>query len=245
MNLNEAQNTFAVRLYEWSLRDFLRELESGCPLMSMVGLNNYHVAGFVAWTKTLSLADRQALANALVRYAHEHAASLKGEALTEQEAKRWNKPFYEQSTIHMHQLPPLTSADRTLPTFQPVNPDHCLDALAASISPVLGKPRRRRSSVHCTRKFGGWKIATEFTFLRRDENLRFEYQFVRKDGAPIIGHSCVPFPPHRTLFFFYGVSMTSVVVPSEQDSEPMAKVMAKLAEYFVSQAEPLFEGLGL
>jgi len=235
MNLVEAQNAFAVRLYEWSFRDFARELHSDCPLLSMVGLNNRDVTGFVSWVKTLGPVERQALASARVRYAHEYAARLKGEALTEDEAKRWNELVYEQRAIHRHRLPPLASDDRSLPAFRP----------AASVSPVLGKPSRRRSSIRCTRKFGDWKIITEFTFLRRDQDLRFDYQFVRKDGAPIIGHSLAPFPPHRTLFFFYGVWDTSVAVPSHQDSEPMAKVMAKLAEYFVSQAEPLFAGLGV
>jgi len=35
------------------------------------------------------------------------------------------------------------------------------------------------------------------------------------------------------------------MVPSQKDSEPMARVMARLAEYFVAQADPLFAGLGV
>ena len=245
MDLKSAEDTFAVRLYEWSLQDCLRELHSDCPLLSMVGLNNRSVAGFVAWVKTLSTGERESLGNALVRKAHPHAATLKGEALSQEEEKRWNELVYHEERIHEHQLPPLATADWRLPTFRPVNPDHCLNVLAASVSPVLGKPHRRYSSVYCTHRVGDWRIVTNFIFVRRDQYLLFEYQFVRKDGAPIKTHSLAPFPPHRTLFFFWGVNFTSVVVASEQDSEPMAKVMAKLAEYFVCQAEPLFAGLGM
>jgi hypothetical protein len=44
---------------------------------------------------------------------------------------------------------------------------------------------------------------------------------------------------------FYGVYATSAMVPSEVDGQRMAPVMAKLAEHFVSQADPLFAGLGI
>jgi hypothetical protein len=246
MHLKEAQDKLAVRLYEWSLQDCRRELTSDCPFLSLVGLNDRYVAGFVEWVKTLSLAERQALANARVRYAHEYAASLKGEALPNEEAKQWNKLVYEQSSIREQCAPPLVSADRRLPTFRPINPDHCLDAVIASASSVLGKVSRRgRSSVHCSRQIGDWKLVTDFIFIRRDEYLQIDHQFVRKDGTPVIGHNKVPFPPHRSLFFFWGLTGTMVSVPSEQDGRKMAKVMPTLAEYFVSQAEPFFAGLGL
>ena len=246
MDLKAAEDTFAVRLYEWSLQDCERELVSDCPLLSMVGLNNRSVAGFVAWVRTLSTAERRSFANARVRYAHEHAARLKGEALTVAEVSQCNELFSHNVGVYREQMPPLASADWRLPTFQPVKPDSCLDVLVASISPVLGKPSRRgRSTIRCIRNFGDWKIITEFIFSRTDKDLRFEYQFVRKDGTPIMGHSQEPFPPHRTLFFFWGIWDTSVQVPSQLDSEPMAKLMAKLADYFVCQAEPLFAGLGM
>jgi hypothetical protein len=47
------------------------------------------------------------------------------------------------------------------------------------------------------------------------------------------------------MLFFYGLSDSSVRVPSRADEKPMAKAMANLAEYFVAQADPLFEGLGI
>ena len=80
--------------------------------------------------------------------------------------------------------------------------------------------------------------------MRRNEQLSFEYQFIRKDGAPIRGHPAQgPFP--RTMLLFYGLYNSSVVVPSAVDSAPMAKALAKLAEYFVAQADPFFDGLGV
>ena len=242
MNLKEAQDTFAVRLYRWSLRDFLREINEGCPLLSLVGLNDRLVAAFVSWVKAMSQADREIVAQALPRLAHEHATALLGEALSEKERHFWNMKSHREKELRMHELPPLTTGDQSLPGFRPVNPDRCLDALVSCLAPVLGRVSRRKSAVFATRKVGDWKIITEFTFRRGDRELFFEYQFVRKDGTRFIGLGG-PFP--RTLFRFYGVSTTMVRVPSEADSSPMAGVIATLAEYFVSQADPLFVGLGM
>jgi len=243
MDLATAQNRFAIRLYEWSQRDFIRELQEGCPLLSLLGLNNRRMAAFVAWNETLSSAERKALAIALTRRCHENAARLKGEILSE-EQKRWHQAVYDHTTDFMELVPPLETANRTNPDFRPVNPDNCLDTLVQSLTPVMGKVSRQKSKVICKRQVGDWKIVTEFTFLRRDEMLSFEYQFIRKDGVPIRGHPAQgPFP--RTMLLFYGLYNSSVVVPSAADSEPMAKAMAKLAEYFVAQADRLFEGLNM
>jgi hypothetical protein len=38
---------------------------------------------------------------------------------------------------------------------------------------------------------------------------------------------------------------TSIYVPSDADSAPMARAMVKLAAHFARQADPLFEGLGI
>jgi len=243
MDLTTAQNRFAVRLYEWSQRDFIRELEEGCPLLSLLGLNNRTMAAFVAWNETLSPTERKALAIALTRRCHENAARLNGEILSE-EQKKWHQSVCEHITDFKEQLPPLETANRNNPDYRPVNPDVCLDSLVKSLSPVMGKISRQKSKVICKRQVGDWKIFTEFTFLRREEDLSFAYQFVRKDGVPIRGHLAQgPFP--RTMLFFYGLSDSFVLVPSATDGEPMAKAMAKLAEYFVAQADPLFEGLGV
>lgn len=243
MDLTTAQNRFAVRLYEWSQRDFIRELQEGCPLVSLLGLNNRRMAAFVTWNETLSSAERKAMAIALTRSCHENAARLKGEISSDAETK-WNQTFYERTTGFMEQLPPLETANRNNSDYRPVNPDACLDTLLQSLSPVMGKVSRQKSKVICKRQVGDWKIVTEFTFSRRDEMLFFEYQFIRKDGVPIRGHPAQgPFP--RTMLLFYGLYNSSVSVPSAADSEPMAKAIAKLAEYFVSQADPLFEGLGV
>jgi hypothetical protein len=241
MKLDKATNTLALRLYDWSVRDFIRELESDCPLMSAVGLNNRRVAGFVAWNKTLSRTERRGLAQALVRQAHGYAAvRLKGETVTDED-RCWDQEYYKNTTLHMHDLPPLPTADQNAPTFQQVNPDDCLDTLVKELSPVLGNATRRRSTVLCRRTIGDWKISTQFKFHRGETDLRFEYQFCRKDGPPVPRGDYRPFPD--TLFLFYGVYTTNVIVPSEADSEPMAKAIAKLAEYFVSQADPLFADL--
>jgi hypothetical protein len=242
MNLSIAHNILAVRLYDWSLRDLLRELETDCPLLNLIGKHQRRIGGFVAWNRTLSPNERMQLAKALLLY-HQNARTLKGEIITE-EAKCWGEAYYEQTTIHMEHLPPLATAFRDAPTFRPVDGDVLLDTLLSVLPPVLGRPSRRRSKIICTCQIHDWKIVTEFVFERRRENLAFEYQFIRKDGAPKLGSGFGPFP--RSLLSFYGMyPRTYVGVPSQADIEPTTKAMSKLAEHFVSQAEPLFEGLGI
>jgi hypothetical protein len=243
MQLSAAQDAFAVRLYDWSARDLTREMDEDFPLLSSVGLNNYTIAAFVSWVRTMRVDQRGALAAALIRRIHEHAAALRGEALTREERDWWNNEFYNNVTLHKDSLPPFSSLDETLPSFRPVDPDACLDTLVQSVTPVLGNISRRKSSVSAWRRIADWKLITEFTFSRRERDLRFEYQFVRKDGARVIGHGG-PYP--RNLFMMYGVwTETSVEVPSQADSEPMARAIAKLAEHFAGQAGPLFAGLGI
>ena len=246
MNLIEAQNAFAVRLYEWSQHDLLRELDTGCPLLSLIGQHNRRMGGLVSWNKTLSSVERKRLAIALTLLAHENARHLKQEGISG-EVDWWKEQKYIQTTIHMDKLPPLRTSDKSLPTFQPLDVEGCLDILIGSLSPVLGKASRRRSSIRCLRPIGDWKIITEFTYERWRKNLTCVHQFIRKDDktkipTPEIGPQ--PFP--RSLLLMWGVyNRTLVGVESRADSEPMAKAMAKFAEHFVSQAEPLFSGLGI
>lgn len=186
---------------------------------------------------------------ALTRWTHENAVRLKGEMLTEAD-KAWYRTVNEHMCldyVNEHVLP-TPDSDPTASDFRPVNPDACLDALAASLSPEMGKPSRRgRSKLRCTRHLGDWRIVTEFTFWRKrmQEDLSFVYQFIRKDGGPVLnGHPAQgPFP--RSMLLFYGISNSSVAVPAEKHSEPMARAIAKLAEYFVLRADPLFQGLGI
>ena len=51
MQITKAENLFATRLYDWSFRDLVRELEEGCPLLCTIGLNNRSIAAFVAWMR--------------------------------------------------------------------------------------------------------------------------------------------------------------------------------------------------
>jgi hypothetical protein len=242
MDLSTAIDAFALRLYDWSLTDLLRELAEGCPLMSLVGLNNRYVAAFVSLVRTLSPEERANWARMLTRRTHERAATLRGEALGRQEQRDWDMNFHQEVSMRIESLPPLTTFDQGLFSFKPVEPNHCLESLGRYLSPILGTPKRRKLRIDATRKLGDWKLITEFTFYKPDRFLFFEYQFVREDGQRTIGHDS-PFP--RDLFMFYGLTKTSVVVPSQADSEPMAQAMAKLAEHFVAQAEALFSGLGL
>src|SRR5258706_11766650 len=99
MDLIEAQNQLALLLYDWSKRDLLREMNEGCPLISLVGLNNRYVLGFASWVRTMSATEREILANLLARYAHENAARLRGEALSEQEEKRFRKEFFPEVSL--------------------------------------------------------------------------------------------------------------------------------------------------
>jgi hypothetical protein len=240
MNLAEAMDVFVLRLYDWSLRDFSRELRLDCPLLSSVGLNNRTIAAFVMWANRLTMEERFSLARALVKLDHQKPSVLRCETFTEED-KMWYYRTSEQMRTS-DRMPPLATADVSSPTFRDVNPDECLDAIIAALPPVMGRASRRKSAIHCTRKVGDWKLISEFTFGRRDKELSLEFQFVRKDGTRIIGHDS-SFP--RSPFAFYGVYSTILQVPSQQDSEPMAKVMVKLAEHFVSQADPLFEGLNI
>jgi hypothetical protein len=194
----------------------------------------------VSWANALPLTERLEFAATSVRLAHEYASELNGELGSERD-KYWKREFYEGTTIHRNGLPPLPSV--MAPTYCPADPGHCLDVLAASLNPIMGRISRSKSRIVTRKMIGDWKIETIFIFSRRDLDLRFEYQFVRKDGQPVREVGIRPFP--RTLFLFYGVSETAVNVPAQADSEPMAKTIAKLAEYFIWQADPLFDGIGI
>jgi hypothetical protein len=246
MHLQTAQNVFAIRLYKWSQRDFLRELEEGCPLLSSIGLNDRRVAAFVMWTERLNSDERRELVIALTRRCHENAARLRGETMTERD-KFWNQAVYEHTWggFQEEHVPPLLTARRGDPDFQPLDAEACLDTLAASLPSIMGKMSRRKFKVICTKQIDDWNLITEFTLLRKEEELTFEYQFVRKDGSPVRNPHPAQGPFPRTLLFFYGLGFTNVQVPSRIDGERMAKVMPKLAEHFVSQATPLFAGLGI
>jgi hypothetical protein len=241
VKLLEAVDTFAVRLYDWSVTDLIRDLNAGCPQIALVGLNNRRLAAFTAWNEMLSARERKSLASALTRRAHERAARVKGEVITEED-RFWFQANYEQTSIFMEQLPPLAYSDQTLSTFKPIDPSQCLDVIQKCISPTLGSFRRRQSSLLCTRVFNDWKVITEFNFRRRDRELSFEYQFIRSDGLPIL--EITPSIP-RSLFMFYGIYASTVQVPSQYHGQPMAEAMVKLAEYFLEHADGLFAGLGI
>src|SRR5437868_9495043 len=82
----------------------------------------------------------------------------------------WSK----QTSIHRDLLPALQTADRSLPSFLPVDPDHCLDALASSLSPLIGQVTRHRSAIRCTRRISDWKIVTELPFLGGEREVFFD-----------------------------------------------------------------------
>jgi hypothetical protein len=247
VELVTAQNIFAVRLYEWSRLDFIHELEEGCPLLSSIGLNDRSIAAFVMWNETLTFSQRRSLAVALTKRSHENAARLKQEVLTEED-KCWAKALYDH-TWHGFQeehVPPLLTAFRGDPCFQPLDPEICLNTLVSSLSPTMGTVSRRGLKVISKKWIGDWKVLTEFTLSLPDEQLSFVYQFIRKDGlaAAVKPHPARgPFP--RTLLLFYGLGFTTVQVPSKIDGQRMATVISKLAEHFVGQAGALFEGLGI
>src|SRR6266478_2676054 len=100
MNLTDALNTFALRLYDWSWRDFLRELEADCPLLRPIGQHQRSIGGLVSWNKSLSSADRRQLARAMTLLFHENARKLKGETITDA-VRAWGDAFYEQTSAHM------------------------------------------------------------------------------------------------------------------------------------------------
>jgi len=242
VDLQRALAILSLRLYEWSTGDFLRELSTGCPLLSRVGQHNRRVGGFISWVRTLPADARDSMARSLLRRAHEEAAALKEETVTQMD-RNWYQKFYEQTTIHMEALPPLVTADPNLPTFEDANPDECLDLLFSSLPSTMGSASRRRSAVRCSRRIGEWTLATDFTFLRRDRYLAFEHEIRRKD-QPLVWGIDAPFA-RASLLFFYGISESAVVVGSRADSALMAPAMVRLADHFVSQADSLFAAIGV
>jgi hypothetical protein len=242
MKLEEATNQFASRLYDWSVRDFRREVREGFPLMSLVGLNNRAVAAFIQWVNEMPFAEQEKLIQDLPRHSHERATALRGESLSLSDAKVLNRKCFLEVNLRKDALPPLTTADWRLPTFKPIDPSHCMASIYESLPPLLGKPSRQRMRVRATKWMGDWKLITEFWFYKRDTFLFCEYQFVRRDGKPTFGHFS-EYP--RNPFKFYGVYDTFVYASSEADIEPMAKAMVKIGTHFVAQADPLFAGLGI
>lgn len=243
MDLDNALKAFAVRLYDWSTQDLFRELESGCPILSLIGRHNRGVGAFVSWSRTLSAQEHAQLATAMPRLFHENARTIRGEVISE-ETRRWGEAFYEQTTTHMAIIPPLLTAVRNVHSNCPVGMDDLFDPLVSSLPTSLGIARRRDNEVSCVRWINDWKVVTEFSYAPKESNLLFQYQFIRKDGVPIVeaGHGSFP----RSLLAFYGIyPHTVVVVPSQEDCVPMARAMVTLAEHFVSQADPLFVGLGI
>jgi hypothetical protein len=241
MTLNEAQNQFALRLYDWSLKDFIRELDQGCPLLSLTGLNHRWIASFVGYARLQPKSERDRLARLLVRYGHENAVNLRRQPLSRQEQDEISE-FRQKISAGTHQLPPLVSADYRQPTFEDVDPIECMDLVREAIPSSLGKQSRSRLKVTAALVIGDWKLLTEFWFYKRDTFLSCEYQFVRKDGSPIIGID-KPYP--RNLFMFYGLHSTMAFVPSRADALAMAPAIVKVGSHFVAQAAPLFDGLGI
>lgn len=234
----------AVRIYEWSRRDLFRELQEGCPLLSSLGLNNRFIAAFVKWNETLSAKERKALAIALTKSCHENAVRLKGEAISTADIA-WKEAVYFKTRELMEDLPPLATANREASDFECRNPDRCLSAVTTELSQVAGKTRRLLWKVQWSTHLADWKILTEFFFHKGSDQLSFEYHFIRSDGRLAEKPHPAQGPMPRTMLFFYGLGHSFVWVISRVDEKPMAKVITKLARYFVAQAGPLFEGLGI
>ncbi len=243
MLLKDANNRFAQKLYAWSQRDFLRELEEDCPLLRQIGFHKMRIGGFAKWNETLHSPERKQLALALTKRAHINAVKLNGEMMTTAE-KRLCDDCVDYSTIYMRTLPPLSTAGESSPTYVPISKEVLFKDLIAVIPQELGVVKSRIKIVSCRKRVNeDWSILTEFRFDVRRRDLSFEYQFIRKDGKRNDEIGTGPFP--RTLLLFYGLyNPTIVFVPSKSDSKPMAQAMVNLAVHFVRQANPLFSGLG-
>ena len=243
MDLINAMDVFAMRLYKWAQDDFLREMESGCALLSLIAKNNPSVGGFVSWNKTLSTSDRKCVAKALTRMTHPNAAQLKGEGFYD-ETRRWTELCYQYKSNYQHNYFYLATADRSASTFRPLDVNSCLDQIVFLLSNKKEKTIRSKSRVRWSCKVDDWKIITDFIFEKRRERLCFKCQIVRKDGDLIKESGFGPFP--RDLLSLYGIyNGTMAMVPSQADSEPMASAMVQLAVHFVSHAEELLVGLGV
>src|SRR5579864_661648 len=106
MDLNESVNILAVRLYDWAVRDFTRELEQNCPLLSLIADYNRNVAAFTSWNDDLSTDERRLVAITMTLMFHNNARNLLEKAVTP-EMEHWAEQFYEQTTTRLDAMPPL------------------------------------------------------------------------------------------------------------------------------------------
>ena len=247
MNLDLALNALSVRLCDWSQARFYNEMACGCPLLSLVGLNNRRIAAFVVWSQTLSKDEQREFADSLVLFEHWYASQYRKIAITEK-MRYWRKQIYEQTSARMPHLPPLATSDTAAASYRHIDPNACLDHVVRLSPPIFGKVVRSKSAVKCVHVIGDWKFITHFTFQRRAKDLDCTFQFIRKDDKhnyvvpELPGKDMFP----RNIFSLFGVyNHTVVAVESEADAEPMAKALVKLAECLAEDAASLFSGLGI
>jgi len=83
MNLETANEIFAVRFYRWALEDLYREIREGLPLIASI--KGSTAMRFIEIWDALSPEERCLLAPALVKWQHPRAIEITGEYLTASE----------------------------------------------------------------------------------------------------------------------------------------------------------------
>jgi hypothetical protein len=230
MELEQAKIELRARIHNWAQQDFLREVEEGFPLLSLIRLHHRSVGAFILWSNSLTLTERYEMARALTKVPDD---------------LKWHKLRMDNMTSHLRLVPPLTNADKTHPGYQPIDPDNCLDNVTNLLSPFWTNKSRKKSSVTCSRKVGDWKLVTEFQFWRGRNALEYRHFFFRKDHMPPhFSWFATRFVLADDLLKLYGIHAAKINVPSMADSKPMAEAMVKFAEHFALASEPLFAGLG-
>jgi hypothetical protein len=246
MELAQATNQVLIRLYEWSLRDFKRELDERGPLLSLIKDHNRTIGGLLLWLPGLSAEERQKLVSASVKLGHHAAIQIAGDTITNDERVTRSKLYPYKAAFYAHFIPPLVTADKADPNFQELDPRACTRELRDILPVEFGKQRARRNGVVCTKWIGDWQLATEFG-IRSSwsyKYLTYVHRLRRRDGPPVLGHHSKPRP--FSLLFLYGLfANTEVSLPSAADGSPMSDAMIKFAAHFLRDSERIVDGLGI
>ena len=102
MELKEAYETYAIRLYEWSLMEFVHEIEFDFPILRMV--QNRSVQALIVLMEQLTEDEKQKLAVTLVKNAHSHTLRRQGIQLTDEDHLQFGE-YHLKSAQYRSLLP--------------------------------------------------------------------------------------------------------------------------------------------
>lgn len=133
MDLPEAYRVFHQRLYRWAVADSHREVGQGFPLLDTIG--NSKVSSLLRLMTPLTVDEKTALADALVKQTHRSIASEMGISLTSED--RENVQRYK--SFHATRLSGGTLIPAPAPlTKRLISKTRMLGLINKSLFPVLG-----------------------------------------------------------------------------------------------------------